>query len=186
MKSAFDLIQQIAGTHKKDIPTLLFCTVKRVDEEARTCTVVPVTGDSNSEIEDVKLSPEPNDGFILLPAIDSTVIINVSVFGDAYIIMYSDIYQAEFIVNETKLKISDGAIKLNDGYFGGLVKIDELVNKINNLESSLNDLKQLFTSWTPVPNDGGAALKAIISTWSAQLIVETEKTELENNKVTHG
>ena len=53
-------------------------------------------------------------------------------------------------------------IRLMGGQLGGLVKVEELVKKLNAVEKDLNSLKQVFTTWVTVPQDGGAALKAAL------------------------
>jgi hypothetical protein len=68
----------------------------------------------------------------------------------------------------------------NDGLNDGLVKLNPLLEKINNLENEVNSLKQILLAWTPVPSDGGAALKTAVSTWAATNMVMTQKSDLEN------
>jgi len=95
-----------------------------------------------------------------------------------------------FAVQFSKIKnitiFASDKIQFNDGSFGGLVKVQELTDKINALENDLNNLKLLFQSWTPVPSDGGAVLKALSSTWAGQTITSTVKSDLENTTILHG
>jgi hypothetical protein len=74
-------------------------------------------------------------------------------------------------------------IRLMGGQLGGLVKVEELVKKMNAVEKDLNSLKQVFTTWVTVPKDGGAALKAAATTWAGQRLTETQKSDIENEKV---
>jgi len=87
--------------------------------------------------------------------------------------------------NIITLKSLKRQVILNEGEFGGLVKVEELVEKINNIESDINSLKNVFTAWVPVPNDGGAKLKADVTDWALDLITETQKEDLENEEVKH-
>lgn len=73
----------------------------------------------------------------------------------------------------------------NGGDNFGLVKIKELTDKINVLEKDLNLLKNIFTTWVPMPNDGGAALKTAITAWTGQTIIVTKQTDIEDTKITH-
>ena len=66
-----------------------------------------------------------------------------------------------------------------------MVKVKELTKKLNAVEKDLNNLKTIITSWTPVASDGGAALKAIITSWATQSITPTAQNELENKNVKH-
>lgn len=75
-------------------------------------------------------------------------------------------------------------IRLMGGQLGGLVKVEELVKKLNAVEKDLNSLKQVFLQdWVPVSQDGGAALKAAAATWATQRLTETQKSDIENEKV---
>jgi hypothetical protein len=69
---------------------------------------------------------------------------------------------------------------------GGIVKVTDLVTKLNNIENDLNTLKTAFTGWVVVPSDGGAALKVITATWAGQTITQTTVNDLESDTVKHG
>jgi hypothetical protein len=52
------------------------------------------------------------------------------------------------------------------------------------VEKDLNSLKQVFLQdWVPVSQDGGAALKAAAATWAGRRLTETQKSDIENEKV---
>jgi hypothetical protein len=74
---------------------------------------------------------------------------------------------------------------INTGVNGGMVKVSELTTKLNNLENDINDLKSIFSSWTPVPSDGGAALKLLLTPYYGQTLTPTAQSEIENTKVKH-
>lgn len=77
-----------------------------------------------------------------------------------------------------------GEIRLMGGQLGGLVKVEELVKKLNAVEKDLNSLKQVFLQdWVPVSQDGGAALKTAAATWAGRRLTETQKSDIENEKV---
>jgi len=77
-------------------------------------------------------------------------------------------------------------ITLNGGEFGGLIKIEELIKHLNTIEKDLNNLKKVFSSsWTPIAQDGGAALKAAAASWAGQQITETQKDDLEDIAIIH-
>ena len=89
--------------------------------------------------------------------------------------------------NNVKLKMTDtGELWLNGDQYGSLIKIADLVSKLNTVESDLNTIKAVFSSWGPVPNDGGAALKTAASTWYGQTLTNTTEVMIENSKVKHG
>ena len=144
------------------------CTVSDINTTEMTCTCTPINGDA--EFFDVLLNADADKGFTLIPAKNSVVIVQQTSQATAYVSMVSKVDQ----------------IYLAGDANGGLVKVQDLVSKLNNLESDLNTLKLIFSSWSPVPSDGGAALKLAAATWYAQQLTPTTVNELENLKVKHG
>jgi len=74
-------------------------------------------------------------------------------------------------------------IVLNGGTLGGLVKVGELTDRLNLIEKDINSLKQKLSSWTPVKNDGGSALKAVLSSYTSESLKETQVKDIENERV---
>lgn len=144
-------------------------TVKEINEEERTCTVVPSNG--NAEILDVNLQANINlkNGIVMFPVIDSEVMVTFLSEENAYISLYSDIDR----------------IVINNGENGGLINIVDLVDKLNTVEDDLNNLKNIFALWVPVSQDGGAALKAALANYLTDFILPTTKLDLEDPNVTH-
>lgn len=52
------------------------------------------------------------------------------------------------------------------------VKFNELKTAFDELQTDVNDLKNLINTWIPVPSDGGAALKVALTTWIATPLIE--------------
>jgi hypothetical protein len=76
----------------------------------------------------------------------------------------------------------DGTIEFN-GSTDNLVTHAKLKEVIVELQQDINNLKQLITSWAPVANDGGAALKAALATWQGtQLTEDIDQAKAENLK----
>lgn len=177
-------VQKLAGTFKWDKLFLSVGTIKSVDEDKATCVVVV---ENDVEVPGVLLQANICDGLLMIPKIDSGVSILWSTNNPAFVVQFSDIEKYYLQVGDAELTItSDGKIQLNDGSFYGLVKVEELVDKLNALENDLNTLKAAFSGWTPVPNDGGAALKAASATWAGDTFTDTVKADLENSDITHG
>jgi hypothetical protein len=82
-----------------------------------------------------------------------------------------------------KILVNCDSILFNDGTLGGLVKVDDLLTKLNTIEKDINMLKNVFSVWSPVPNDGGTALKAAAGTWFGQQLTPTIKQDIENPKI---
>jgi hypothetical protein len=66
---------------------------------------------------------------------------------------------------------ADGTCEVG-GDTDNMVRFVPVANSVNELKDSVNELKNLFTSWTPVPNDGGAALKSVVTSWASSPLVE--------------
>lgn len=65
----------------------------------------------------------------------------------------------------------DGTI-LFGGDSDNLIRYKQTADSINELKNDINDLKNLLASWTPVQNDGGAALKAVLASYYASPLVQ--------------
>lgn len=168
-----NLIAQYLVTTKLREPKM--CTVLSVSANTNnglmTCDCRPVDG--TAVVEDVKLVTYYNNnkaGFVLVPKVNSRVQIVFNDECDAFVGMVSEV---DFIY-------------LNGNSYGGLVQVQPLVDKLNALEDRLNKIINAFATWTPVANDGGAALKAQISLALLTQVIETQKTDLENTTVQHG
>ena len=83
------------------------------------------------------------------------------------------------------IKINSNNVLFNSGVNDGMLMINPTVARFNAIETQINTLKSLLNSWIPVPMDGAAALKSIITTWSSNQMSTTQKSQLENQKVKH-
>lgn len=84
-----------------------------------------------------------------------------------------------------KLLLNYPSIVANGGENGGLVNVEDLVQRLNLIENDVNALKNAFNAWVVVPDDGGAALKATAAAWSGQQLAVTTRQEIEDTKFTH-
>jgi hypothetical protein len=171
------------------------CTIKSVDVDKRICVCTPVDG--GADILEVRLEAditidsesEPVDsdskGWFVVPAEGSLVIITFTSKTDAFVSAWTEI--ETIIVKSTNTTYEQDLFTFNDGSFGGLIKIEDLVSRLNEYEDLFTQLKTDFTAWTPVPQDGGLALKTILlSGYLTKTIPSTVKANFENEKVTHG
>lgn len=143
------------------------------------CTCTVRIGDI--EIPDIRLraSESAKDGtqMLVCPKIGTACILG-SLSGDL-----ADL--CVLTVDEVEGVIIHGKVEINDGNNGGLVNIEDLVKKLNTMENDINNLKTLLTQWIPVPQDGGASLKASVATWAGQQIRPTTKADIEDINITH-
>lgn len=135
-----------------------------------TCSVA-VDGLS---IPDVRLRASTQvDGaeLLLRPAVGSVVIIG-SLTGDLDQLVLLQVDRAEEIL-------------INGGKLGGLIKVKELTDHLNTIERDVNSLKQAFSTWTPISNDGGASLKGSLASWASKPISLSKRSDYEDDKVKH-
>ncbi len=169
MKSMFDIIKKII----KDtvLPDIILGKVIAFDASNWTATIQLNRG---AEIDEVRIKSVINSetsGIFVEPKIGSFVLCALieGKIESLFIVGYSEV---------VKYHLNADLIELNGDAFGGLIKIDELVDKINRLEN--NFLTHIHTSPagpTGTPQDATAAPITFLP---------TVKNELENTKVKHG
>ena len=185
-----ELLLAVVGLNKVPFQTVEG-TVKSVDWDNRVCTIAINDG---YELENVRLravADNTKTGFVCKPKIDSQVLVSI-VYNkpmNAYISMFSDIDNVVLLDDKgnarMEIDVPGGNVLFNGGANKGLIKVVELLQRLNTVEEDLNTIKKVFSGWTPVPNDGGAALKGAASTWASQSINITTQSEIENTKVKH-
>jgi len=175
-------IQRLANTFGKDYVSTVDCNVTAINEANRTCTVEPITTSLATGFNEVALTADPNDGFICYPEIDSTVRVAVTNKGDKYVLQFSDLSKVRITVGNSEIVIQDTSIMFNDGTLGGLVKLNDLTTKLNNLENKVNAIITTFNAHTHVASSFGTP-----TTPPPSLIVgtltPTQTTDIENTKI---
>lgn len=187
-RAIFDAIGILSGTKNLDSSFILQATVQSVDVAKRTCNVKTVTGSSEIQIADVLLMTGVEDGFLLVPAVDSNVIICFSKYHEPYVALFSKIDRLYSVVGNSTMDITTDVTKFNDGSFGGMVKVEALVQKINNIENLLNELITKFNAHTHILtlSAGTGTAAPTVTSESGTIEPVTSKSDLENTKVTHG
>ena len=143
------------------------CEVFDYDSEDQTIDCSPIA--DGADFLNVKLQAEVSSGALYIPKIGSVVIIQQTSSASAYVSMFGELDEIVFM----------------DGDNGGMVKVSELVQKLNDLENDVNSLKQIFAIWVTVPNDGGNALKLASADWYADLLTPTTEDDLADENVKH-
>lgn len=167
-KNEIDNFKALLNANFKSIlPTNSFWVVaKEIDEDSATMTATGVIDDL--DFFDILLGIGDCKVF---PASNSKCLIGSIAGKEAQ----------TFLIYAEKID----KVIYHNGENKGIVKVEPTTDKLNALEQSINDLKQIFTSWTPSPQDGGAALKSVVSSWAGQQLTETQISDLENEKITH-
>lgn len=160
------------------------CTVTAVDAAARTVDCEPL--DESAPLLGVNLQANQGltSGMVLIPKVGSYVIVALMNDGvNGCVIATEEVERMELVIGEARVEVTEDGIVLNGGNLGGMVKVEALTSRINNIENDLNTLKEVFANWVPASQDGGAALKGVISSWASETLVLTERGDYENEKV---
>ena len=154
----------------------VLCTINSVDTSERTCEVTPLNG--KADLFDVRFQAELSltEGLFIEPKVNSTVLVAFINSVQAAVVMCSEI---ENIYIDTQ-----GDTIFNGGQNDGMVKVGDLVTKLNNLENKVNDLvtwtsTHTHTGVTTGPGSTGTAV-GIVGT-----LTPTQQSDLENTKVQH-
>lgn len=143
------------------------CTVDSVDLVNRTCYCIPINEDA--DITEVRLMANIDNGFLLIPEVDSVVVVSFLSDSSAYVSMVS--------------KVSE--IQLNGINYGGLVKVVELTEKLNNLENAFNQHLTAYNLHTHTGVTSGVSTSGT-TTPDTQVLTPTTQTEIENITVKQG
>lgn len=161
----------------------IIATVTSVDKN-KSCCDVEVDGNELGDVRLQAIVKENVKGCKIYPAIGSKVVVEqLNDKGDWMVSMFSEVEEVLYEVGDSSFKMNAEGVLFNGGSLGGLLKLAASVERLNLIEESINDLKQVFASWTVVPSDGGAALKAAVSSWSSNSLELTENADVENDKV---
>lgn len=165
---------------------VLSAYVVSVDEEKALMNVKLYDGEL--EIEDVLLNAveEETLGILLIPEVDSDVVIScVDGSGEYMLVRASKLSKVLITISGTKFQLDKDGIVMNDGGNDGIPITKSVIQQLNKVEEDVNKLKQIFSSWSPVSQDGGAALKAAAASWSGQQLQKSKDADIKNDKVKH-
>lgn len=161
-------IQELAGTRNQDEVKLYQCNVNSVNLSKRTANVTTITGTANLTF-DALLTAGISDGFVITPEVDSMVYVLTSKYTLPFIVTFSDITQFDIM----------------GGEFGGLVKVVELTQKLNDLENKVNEIITTFGTHTHPVISTGAPTSPTTTPISGNLTI-SQREDIENINVKHG
>ncbi len=193
-----NLIRQLAQPDGETVA--LVCTVDAVDKTARTIDCTPINEGAPLLGVNLQANQEADYGLCLFPEVGSYVIVGFVADGAAGVVLTTEkIEAAEVVIGDNSAFIDTDGIRLktanmsadfnpdniilNGGNLNGLPIIDDLTARLNTIEKDINSLKSVFSSWTPAPQDGGAALKAAAASWAASSLAITKNSDYENTKI---
>lgn len=136
--------------------------------------VYPHEHDKDTRYEDNHLAPMVQMGF-------SIEDIAIAHYSGSYVALRSDLNPGDIeinsvasvnidadstvnIVSQAEIEIDATSIYLGDKNLAQpILKGDDTVVELEKIKSMLSNLQSSFASWVPVPNDGGASLKLILT-----------------------
>lgn len=165
-----DIIKEIAGNGEERI---LFASVVSVDATEKTCEVLTLADEMT--LFDIRLIANNGDGILITPSVNSIVGVCMINEVEGFVALYSQV----------------DSIQYGDGSFDGLIKIGQLVTKINEIENLLTSLISNFNSHihTTTATIGSSPTPGVISATTSTesgSLTNTTQTELENENITHG
>jgi hypothetical protein len=154
----------------------LLAQVKSVDAENKLCDLYD--DDSDLDFYDVRLQPviDGKQSIVLVPKVDSWVLAVRLEGTDDWAIVWAE--QLE------KYIVECDNVEFNGGENGGLVNWPDAKAQLDKSNEVLGIIMNTLTTWTPIPNDGGAALKTAFSTAIAGKTLGSFE-DLEDTKVKH-
>lgn len=141
--------------------------VKSVNKENATVTVEIVGG---AVLEDVRLQQVPASGVLLLPKEESLVVISWVNDTTAFVSLTSEITDIAFIGDN----------------FGGLIKIQDLTDKINELVKAFNDHTHTIPK---VVTNGSPSTQTAVNVVVPKILTpakELNRADYENTQIKHG
>lgn len=162
-------------------------TVAAVDEATATVDVVDAY---ETEFYNVRLKASINEEtqrIILVPEQDSTILVGLIGNSENALYMVKPSKVAKLIADMagTTLEMTAEGIKIDGGENGPVFVSQSLIDDLNDVKQDINDLKNVFSSWTTAGGDGGAALKTAAATWYGSSLDDTQLGDVTNEKLKH-
>jgi hypothetical protein len=168
------MIKLLAGNNNFNDLTIYECEVESIDIPNRN-VICRATGGIDIPDIPVGLMTTIGDGSYIIPRIGSTVYVLMNPLLNPFIILYGE--------TQSVILTSSKTITLNSDEYGGMIKIQELTDKINTLENALNKLITLYNAHVhPV---SGAATGPTTSL-DTDVIENTTVADIENPDILHG
>jgi len=176
----------------------LVCTVDAVDEKARTIDCTPLNEGAPLLGVNLQANQGADYGLWLYPEVGSFVIVGFVADGAAGVVLSTEkIKQAEIVIGDTSAVMdADGLridtdkmsahinrenIILNDGNLGGMVIIQNLTDKLNELVKTVNDLVSKYNTHVHMcAGPGSLSKSADVTAVSAATF---NKADYENEKI---
>lgn len=169
-------------------PVIVAGEVIAVDAQKWTIDVRPL--DESADIFDVKLRTKTDEqelSVIQVPVVGAQVAVGFEAGSktNCYLLQASELDRLIVNVSGSRMEFTaEGDIIFNDGSNEGLVKLPELQQEIEKINTFLSTMRNVFSTFLPVPSDGGAALKTAMNTAIANLQL-ADLSDAGNDKIKH-
>lgn len=204
MQNLRNVIRQLAQPDGETVA--LVCTVDTVDKSARTVDCSPINEGAPLLGVNLQANQDGNCGVCLFPEIGSYVVVGFVADGAAGVVLLTEkIESAEIVIGDTSAVISTDSVRIdvgdisanlsksaitfNGGDLGGLVKVQALTDKLNELTQTVNALITSYNAHTHITSAtvGATATPGVISpiTQQAQTAQPFNRSDYENEKVKH-
>lgn len=196
MSDIRNLIRQLAQPDGETVA--LVCTVDAVDKSARTVDCSPINEGAPLLGVNLQANQGADFGLCLFPEVGSFVVVGFVADGAAGVVLATDkIESAEIVIGQTSAVMdADGCridtdkmsahinkedIVFNGGKLDGLVIIQKLTDKINELVQTVNNLITSYNAHVHVCAAPGSPSKPIDV--PAQSAKSFNKSDYENTKI---
>jgi len=153
-----------------DNPHSIVGSIVSIDS-ANTCTIQPQ--DTNrTVIQNVLLTSDSGVAPTYVPAIGTQVI--VSLFGP----------NSGFLAQHGA--VQSVALAVGTSNYGGLVKVTDVVSRLNKIENKVNDIISKYNTHTHAGVTSGGAVTAVPTPLEVGTLTPTVNSDIENTVVTHG
>jgi hypothetical protein len=156
--------------------------VKAVDADNNTCTI-----DFNGiDVEGVPLGAkgEKDKTIIVYPKTNKPAIFGrIGNSNQFFMVHCAEAEKISIEAGSSLIEIENGLIAINGGSFGGLVKIESLVNKVNAIENAFNSLLEHYKAHNHLHQQGPTT--AFVAPSIQASLANTQKSDIENTKVKH-
>lgn len=202
MANIRDAIRQLAQLDGETVA--LVCVVDEIDKAKRTVDCTPINEGAPLLGVNLQANQGSDFGVVIYPEKGAFVVVGFVADGAAGVVLTTDkIESAEIVIGETSAVIdADGLrvdtskmsahingedIVFNEGKLDGLVIIQKLTDKLNELKDSVNDLISKYNSHTHTTTAtiGASPTVGVISptTSSASPAKPFKKDDYENTKI---
>lgn len=196
MSDLRNIIRQLAQPDGETVA--LVCTVDEVDKTARTIDCTPINEGAPLLGVNLQANQEADYGFCLFPEKGSFVVVGFVADGAAGVVLLTEkIESAEIVIGDTSAVMDADGLRIktekmsadinrdniifNGGDLNGLVVIQKLTDKLNELKDTVNDLITKYNAHVHVCAAPSSPCKPV--DMPAQPAKPFNKSDYENTKI---